>query len=262
MAATDTGRERYRTNTQDLDWSEEQAAGSQGNQNVGDVERMASAVLGGGLLVSGLMRRSWAGAGLSVIGVSLLHRGMSGYCALFDAMGIDSTRAGSSTNALGRRKVHTSQATKIRRTIEINRPPAELYRYWRTLENLPRVMSHLESVQVINDRLSHWIVKTLPGAPSVEWDAEIINDIEHERIGWRSLTGADVDNTGSVEFEPAGDGQRTRLTVTLQYAPPAGRIGTAIAKLLGEDPEYKIARDLERFKDTMEAGAQSGARRR
>src|SRR5829696_3234834 len=77
MAATDTGRERYRTNTQDLGWSEEQAAGSQGNQNVGDVERMASAVLGGGLLVSGLMRRSWAGAGLSVIGVSLLHRGMS-----------------------------------------------------------------------------------------------------------------------------------------------------------------------------------------
>ena len=123
-------------------------------------------------------------------------------------------------------------------------------------------MSHLESVQVINDRLSHWVVKTLPGAPSVEWDAEIINDIEHERIGWRSLTGADVDNTGSVEFEPAGDGQRTRLTVTLQYAPPAGRIGTAIAKLLGEDPEYKIARDLERFKDTMESGAQSGARRR
>jgi len=261
MAATDTGRERYRTNTQDMDWREEQA-GPQGNQNVGDVERMASALVGGGLLVGGLMRRSWAGAGLSLIGGALLYRGMSGYCALFNAMGIDSTGDGSSTNAIGRRKGKSSQATKIRKSIEINRPPAELYRYWRTLENLPRVMSHLESVQVINDRLSHWVVKTMPGAPSVEWDAEIINDIEHERIGWRSLTGADVDNTGSVEFEPTGDGQRTRLTVTLQYAPPAGRIGTAIAKLLGEDPEYKIARDLERFKETMEAGAQSGASHR
>ena len=221
MAATDTGENATIRTLRTWIGAKNEPRGSQGNQNVGDVNAWHRPCRRGtaGRRVD---RRSWRGAGSAVMGVSLLYRGMSGYCALFGAMGIDSTRAGSSTNAIGRRKVHTSQATKIRRTIEINRPPAELYRYWRTLENLPRVMSRLESVQVINDRLSHWVVKTLPGAPSVEWDAEIINDIEHERIGWRSLTGADVDNTGSVEFEPAGDGQRTRLTVTLQYAPPAG----------------------------------------
>jgi len=245
---------RYHTNTQDLDWSEERAASFSSWRNVGDMQRMVSAVLGGGLLITGLPKRSWAGAGLSAVGAALLHRGISGYCAVFDAMGIDTHDDGPSTNALGRRKVETARATKIRRTIEVNRPPSELYRFWRSFVNLPQVMSHVDSIQIVNDRLSHWRVKTLPGAPAVEWDAEIINDVENERIGWRSLNGADVDNTGSVEFEPTGDGRRTKLTVTLQYAPPAGRLGTAVAKWLGEDPDSKIAQDLQRFKESMEAG--------
>jgi uncharacterized membrane protein len=177
---------------------------------------------------------------------------------MLDALGLES-QDGHSTNLLGRRKVETGKASKIQQTIEINRRPADLYRFWRSLENLPRIMSHLESVEVVNDRLSHWVVKTISGGPSVEWDAEIINDIENERIGWRSLSGADVDNAGSVEFEPVGDGLQTRMTVTLQYAPPAGRLGAAIAKLIGEDPEHKIAEDLRRFKQTMEAGVQTGS---
>jgi uncharacterized membrane protein len=166
----------------------------------------------------------------------------------------------SDTSRLGRRKVHSDQATKIRRSIDINKPPNELYRFWRTLENLPKIMSHLESVQVINDRLSHWVVKTLPGLPSIEWDAEIINDVENERIGWRSLRDADVDQAGSVEFEPVGDGRMTRLTVRLQYAPIAGRLGAAVAKIIGQDPDLKITEDLQRFKEFMEAGKAVGSK--
>ena len=112
-------------------------------------------------------------------------------------------------------------------------------------------MSHLKSVDVISDRLSHWVVNTLPGLPTVEWDAEIINDVENERIGWRSLNESDVDHAGSVEFEPSGEGS-TRVTVTIQYEPLAGRLGTAVAKLIGQDPELKIADDLQRFKESME----------
>lgn len=94
----------------------------------------------------------------------------------------------------------------------------------------------------------------------MEWDAEIINDVENERIGWRSLNGSDVDNTGSVRFEPIDDGQRTRLTVTLQYAPQAGMVGTAIAKLVGEDPDSQIADDLQRFKQGIETGMEKKTR--
>lgn len=254
MALTLSGKERYHTNTQDMEWAEERASSSQSFRNVGDMERMASIVLGAGLLIGGLPKRTWAGAGLSLLGAGLLHRGISGYCAGFDALGVNTRTGEHATNLLGRRKVESGKATKIRRSIEVNRPPAELYRFWRSFENLPKVMSHLDSVQVINERLSHWTVRTMPGGPSVEWDAEVINDIENERIGWRSLHDADVDNTGSVEFEPTGDGNRTRVTVTLQYAPPAGRLGAAVAKLLGEDPDHKIGQDLQRFKESMEAG--------
>ena len=243
-------RYRHRTNTQDLDWPEERADAA---QNIGDTQRLVSAIAGIGLVIEGWRRRSMAGGALAVGGMALLYRAATGYCAALDAMGID-MRGLEDTSRLGRRKVHSSQATKIRRSIEINKPPSELYRFWRALDNLPRIMSHLESVQVIAGRFSHWMVKTLPGLPTIEWDAEIINDVENERIGWRSLNDSDVDQAGSVEFEPVGDGRTTRLTVTLQYAPIAGRLGAAVAKFIGQDPEFKIADDLQRFKESMETG--------
>ena len=242
-------RYRYRTNTQDLDWGEEQADAS---QNIGDTQRLVSAIAGVGLVIEGWRRRSLTGSVLAAGGVALLYRAASGYCPALEAMGLD-MRGTSATRLLGRRKVQSDQATKIRRTIEINKPPNELYRFWRTLDNLPKIMSHLDSVQVINDRLSHWVVKTLPGLPTIEWDAEIINDVENERIGWRSLNDADVDQAGSVEFEPLGDGKSTKLIVTLQYVPIAGRLGTVVAKFIGQDPDLKITDDLHRFKESMEA---------
>ena len=257
-------KERYHTNTQDLGWNEERAE-FEHRENIGDVQRVLSVIAGMMFLASGLSRRRWSGAALATVGGGLLYRAISGYCPVFGAMGIDmsggSNRSGGSSNTdrLGRRKVHTDRATKIQRAIEVNRPPNEIYRFWRSLDNLPRIMNHLDSVQVINDRLSHWVVKAMPGVPKVEWDAEIINDVENQRLGWRSLEGADVDNTGSVEFKPTDDGQRTRLTVTLQYEPPGGELGAAVAKWFGEDPNTKIAEDLQRFKEEMETGAFSQA---
>lgn len=250
-------KKQYQTNTQDLGWVEERAEFDDHGENIGDVQRVLSAVAGMVCIASGLSRRSWPGTVLATVGGGLFYRAMSGYCPAFGAMGIDMrdpSQSGSpnDTSRLGRRKVHTSHATKIQRAIEVNRPPSELYRFWRSLDNLPRIMSYLDSVQVVNDRLSHWVVKSIPGGPKVEWDAEIINDVKNERIGWRSLQGADVDNTGSVEFKPTADGQRTWLTVTLQYESPGGMLGVAVAKWFGEDPNTKLAKDLQRFKEEME----------
>ncbi|UVT20306.1 MAG: SRPBCC family protein [Nitrospira sp.] len=148
----------------------------------------------------------------------------------------------------------TDRATKVQQAMESNRPPAEIYRFWRALENLPRVMTHLESVQVLDDRVSHWVMKLIPGAPRVESDAEIINEVENQRIGWRSLHESDLDHAGSVEFKPIGDGQRTGLTVTLQYELPGGTLGGTIGKWFGGDPSNTLAADLQRFKEHMEAG--------
>ena len=251
MQGSQTGASAYRTNTQDLDWSEERADQDR-EPNIGDWQRLLSAIAGVGMVATGLARRSAPRALLALAGGAFLYRAATGYCHALGLLGVDMKSGAQDTNRLGRRKIHSAEAAKIRRTIEVNRPPADIYRFWRSLDNLPRVMSHLDSVHVINDRLSHWVVKT-KAETKVEWDAEIINDVENERIGWRSLNDADVANTGSVEFEPIGDGLRTKVTVTLQYAPPAGKLGVAVAQLIG-DPDSKIAQDLQRFKESMEAG--------
>jgi uncharacterized membrane protein len=246
MATSISGRERYRPNKQDLGWTEEQAY-----RNVGEVERTVSGLLGGALLMTGLFRRSWGGAILALTGAVLLQRGLTGHCALYQAFDAN-------TNEIGRRKVRTSSAIKVCKTIRIESSPEELYRFWRHFENLPRIMNQIESVEVINDRLSHWVAKTGPlGGPRVEWDAEVINEVENELIGWRSLRGSDIEHAGSVRFERTPDGRATDVTVNLQYAPPGGRFGAWIAKVFGEAPELKMEEDLQRFKESMESKAYS-----
>jgi uncharacterized membrane protein len=146
--------------------------------------------------------------------------------------------------------VRRGEGIKVDRSITVNRPREEVYRFWRQLENLPRFMDHLESVTVLDEDLSHWVAKG-PAGTRVEWDASIHNEIENELIAWRSLSGSDIDNAGSVHFIPAGDG--TEVRVVLRYDPPAGKVGAAVAKLLGEEPELQIEEDLRRFKQVVEA---------
>lgn len=140
----------------------------------------------------------------------------------------------------------------IRKSIAVNRPQEELYRFWRDFSNLPRFMYHLESVQVIDDRRSHWTARA-PMGRKVEWDAEIVEDAQGH-IAWHSLPGADVENSGSVTFERGPGGRGAAVRVELEYVPPAGVAGILLAKLAGEEPEQQIAEDLRRFKQVMELG--------
>lgn len=254
VMAAEHGNKRYPTNRQSHDRQKEHFSDTSLTRNIGQGQRLLSILAGLGFVIRGLQRPSVFGVILGMTGISLVYRGACGYCPAFAAMGIATNGDDPKTNRLGRDKVNAARATKIRRTIVINRPPAELYRFWRSFDNLPRVMSHLQSVFVINDRLSYWVGQTLVGGPTVEWDAEVVNDIENERIEWRSLADADLDHTGSVELAPCVDGQSTKLTLTLHYALPAGMLGVAVAEIFGEDPEDKLAQDLQRFKERMEEG--------
>jgi uncharacterized membrane protein len=146
-----------------------------------------------------------------------------------------------------------SSAIEIKKSITINRSPEELYQFWRDFQNLPRFMKHLESAHVIDGKRSHWVAKA-PAGTTVEWDAEITMDEPNRLIAWRSIEGSDVDNSGSVRFEPATGGRGTVLRVEMAYNPPAGIAGAAIAKLFGEEPEQQVEGDLRRFKQIMETG--------
>jgi uncharacterized membrane protein len=113
-------------------------------------------------------------------------------------------------------------------------------------------MRHLESVTKRDDKISHWRAKA-PFGLTVEWDAELTSDLENERIGWKSLEGSDIPNSGVVEFRPTAD-RGTLVRVTMTYEAPGGKIGETLAKLFGEEPSVQIADDLRRFKQLMETG--------
>ena len=205
--------------------------------NVGDGERIASVALGSGMLAFGLLRRSRAGWALALTGASLLYRGLSGSCLLYRALGID--RAGETRGNLG---------VKIERELSIEEPAEKLYRFWRDMRNLPTIMPNVESVTVLSDTRSHWVVKG-PVGTTLEWDAVIINDRPNELIAWRT-EGARVESAGSVRFEARPDGG-TLVRVSLQYNPPGGELAHMISALFGEDPGARIEEDLTRLKDAL-----------
>ncbi|HET7114765.1 MAG TPA: SRPBCC family protein [Pyrinomonadaceae bacterium] len=135
----------------------------------------------------------------------------------------------------------------------VNRPPDEVYKFWREFRNLPRFMEHLVSVEELTDERSHWVAKG-PAGTTVEWDAMIVADEPGRVITWRSLENSDVDNAGAVRFEPAPGGRGTIIKVNIQYNPPGGVVGATVAKLFGEEPNQQLEDDLRRFKQVMEVG--------
>src|SRR5271155_3379864 len=124
-------------------------------RNVGDNERLASGVVGAAMVAAGLAsgrKRGWL---LALLGGGLIYRGLSGNCKAYEAMGI--TTADAPLPHGERVSVPGNHGIKVEKTIFIRRPPADLFQTWRNFENLPHFMSHIESVRVLDGRLSHWI---------------------------------------------------------------------------------------------------------
>ncbi len=141
----------------------------------------------------------------------------------------------------------------VTKVITVNRPADEIYRFWRSFENFPRFMHYLESVQTNGDGRSHWRAKG-PAGKTVEWDAEIVEDRPNELIAWRSVEGSEVENAGSVRFVRAPGGRGTEVHVELDYNPPGGAVGAAVASLFGKEPAQEMSADLRAFKQMMELG--------
>jgi uncharacterized membrane protein len=222
--------------------------------NVAGVERWASALGGAALAAYGikqLKERSPAGAAIAAAGSALMYRGATGHCPMYAAAGINTLGARERDDT--RRRLSGARGVQVEEVVTIRAPADQLYAFWRDFEQLPRFMDHLESVTHVDERLSHWVAKA-PAGRSLEWSAEIINEIPGELIAWSTLAGSDVVSAGSVSFTPSADGRETQVRVRLQYDPPAGKVGAAVAWLLGKEPSQTIREDLRRFKQLMEAG--------
>lgn len=212
------------------------------NESGMDQTRMISGAAGGALLLMGLRKRGVLGLGMAAVGGYLAYRAATGNDPVMAAAGLSGNSA-------------AAKPIFVEHSVVIDRPAQDVYDFWRKLDNLPQIMSHLESVTALDEKRSRWVAKA-PLGTHVEWEAEIVNDKPGQRIGWHSLPGATVDNAGSVQFESLPNGG-TRVHVALSYRPPAGPLGAAVAKLFGEEPSQQIAEDLQKFKAAFEGNAKN-----
>jgi uncharacterized membrane protein len=190
----------------------------------------------------GISRRSMPGLALAAAAAPIAYRGATG-----EWPGFSRAHADTRVALGGGRGIH------VRAAVRLEVPREVVYCFWRRLENLPLFMAHLKKVTELGDGRSHWVA-TGPAGVSVGWDAEIVNEVQSEVIGWRSLPGSDIATAGSVRFSTVRAGRSTEVAVHLQYAVPAGRAGRLLALVFGRDPELMIRADLRRLRQLLEAG--------
>jgi uncharacterized membrane protein len=228
--------------------SQEQPAGAVWSRVAGDMLDLA--LLGTQLDSNNPEREKTLAATMSVLGVTAVD--------LYTAKRLSQQSNGNGSRANGgrgsaREMIQSGRGIKVKTSITIGRPIGEVYGFWRNFENLPRFMSHLQSVQVLDGRRSHWTAVG-PGNMRLEWDAETVEDRTEELISWRSLPGGQVDTAGYVQFRQAPGGRGTEVMVEMRYDPPGGVVGASIAKLFGESGQEVVNRDLQAFKNVLETG--------
>ena len=214
--------------------------------NVNDLERAASVLSGAAMLIAAYAGRRRVMN--TVGGVTLVARGLSGYCPINSMLGRQRLRDDT------RRALAGDRGVLIEESVTIAKTAAELYAFWRRLENLPQVFSHLSRVDTTGPQTSHWVMEG-PAGTTFEWDAEIINDVKPDLIAWRSLPGSDIASAGSVSFYEYGSRgyEMTDVTVRMQYNAPGGTATRALAWLIGAGPEKLVREDLQRFGQRFES---------
>jgi uncharacterized membrane protein len=225
------------------------AVNAESGVNVGRVERTASLLAGAVLATWGLHLRGGRGLLAALVAAPLLKRAVTGHCEVYGVVGV--TTVGGRLHAEDA-SVDPDSATDVSRTIRVNRSPVACYQVWRDFTRLPEFMDYLERVDIIDDTRSRWFAKG-PAGVTVEWDAEIVRDVEGERIAWHSVAPSDVPNRGVVEFVELGSGDGTEVRVQLEWDPPLGAVAKAVAAAFQRDPGRELENALERFRQVMES---------
>lgn len=210
------------------------------NANVNTTERLISIATGTFIFykaLSNIGKHPFIALQEMAVGGILLYRGATGICPIYSRMGKDSTDV---------------EAITISERFIVNTPREEVYAFWRNLENLPRFMKHIESVEEKDAKMSHWRANVPGELVKISWNAEITREEENRYLGWHSVEGSMIDNAGKVEFSDAADGSGTELYVEISYFPPAGHLGRGIASLFTDVFKNMVREDVTNFKHYTE----------
>jgi uncharacterized membrane protein len=210
------------------------------NRNVSNFERGLSIAIGAWMIYRGLKKLPKSPISNLIkasTGAGLLARGIAGFCPVYDYFDIDGNK---------------TTSVNIRSTFIVNKPRHEVYAFWRKLENLPLFMRHLESVQEMDNKRSYWEAKVPNNLVTIKWEAEIVKEEKDSLLAWQSLPGATIENAGKVEFRDALGHHGTELRIMITYRPPAGNIGSQVARLFNPVFEKSVKEDINNFKQFIE----------
>ena len=190
---------------------------------------------GGALAFYGVTRRGILGSAVGTVGMGMLARSVTNM-PMRRIIGMGAGR----------------RAVDLRKTINVNAPIEEVYRFWSNFENFPRFMANVREVRDLGNGRSHWSVAGPAGMP-VEWNAVITRMEPNRVLAWKSEPGEMVQHAGIIHFDSNPDGS-TRIDIQMTYNPPAGAMGHTLASLFGSNPKQQMDEDLVRFKSLIEQG--------
>ena len=207
--------------------------------NVGQTERLVTALAGGAMAAYGISKRNPAGIALALMGGTLLVRGATGHCPVYQAIGAST--------------VAEDEHVHIEDSVTINQPRTALFGFWREFANLAQIFPGIESVIPVGDTQHHWVAHT-PDGRKVTWDTEIIAEKKNALITWRTLPDSPVKHTASVRFVTVPHGRGTETRMSIEYTAPGGKLTHSLAQILSSAPETMLHESLRRFKQLMETG--------
>ncbi|MAL99142.1 MAG: cyclase [Alteromonadaceae bacterium] len=207
------------------------------DQTMHDLTRWACLAGGGLATYAGYRSGGASGLLMGVLGGVLAYQGIANTSAprrLLEA-------------ARPQREVHLIS------TVTIDKPASELYKFWKGFTRLPQIMSFLDSVEPRGDKISHWVVKA-PSGHTLEWDAEVTEDVPDKRIAWHSVEGSEMPNWGKVRFNEAPGKRGTEIHVSMYFEPPGGNAGAIAGHFLQGLSKELIKQNLRHLKAYLETG--------
>ncbi|HEV9035762.1 MAG TPA: SRPBCC family protein [Puia sp.] len=203
--------------------------------DISDDQRAVSA-FAGSLLLYFVAKRHRIDSLLMLGGGYLLYRAVSGHCPVSQALKARPRADGSNIN--------------IRTSVVVNKPRADVYAFWRRLENWPLFMRHLENVDELDGNRSVWRLN-MPGMDEIRWDARVVKEEKDAELSWHSVPGAPIESTGKINFSDT-PGDATRIDVLLSYRAPSGALGEKLSRLLTPAFRSRVEEDIRNFKHYFE----------
>jgi uncharacterized membrane protein len=148
----------------------------------------------------------------------------------------------------------------VRSSVEIGRPIADVFEFFKNFENLPLVIRSVSAVYDSQDGRSHWVVRSRSGI-AMEWDAVVTKWVPRSVIAFASVPGGPVEVSITLRFVPLGS-SLTRLDADVKYHVLHTELSDAIRALLTRRPTRRMQINLETtraYLESLSAQPASGA---